>query len=165
MKLQSSASNRFWFVFGIVLTSLDTFLKAASRYIWSIKMQRLEAELSIVGNSTWRLKTPPPTVLEFWLVSLQGSHEKVVEKMSLSFQKKLIKNFLEWPRCVTVTCQKKLFSLGSSWWHSRARPRCTADQCSGRYSKINEEIPTSQETSQTYMRSCANPNDLERLSR
>ena len=43
--------------------------------------------MSIVGKPAWRLTTPPPTGLVFWLASVNGSHQKVVKKMSKSCDK------------------------------------------------------------------------------
>ena len=68
-------------------TLLHNFLMA-SRCIWLIKMQGLwEAELSIVGKPKWFLTTLPSPVLAFWLASLKGSLQRIVEKMSQRCQK------------------------------------------------------------------------------
>ena len=46
--------------------------------IWPIRMWELwEVELSLVGKPTFHLATPPPTVLPFWLTSLNRSQQTV----------------------------------------------------------------------------------------
>ena len=55
--------------------------------IWLVKMRLWEAEASIVGKPTWRLTTPSPPVLTFWLANLKGSHQKVIKNMQQICQK------------------------------------------------------------------------------
>ena len=93
-----------------------------------------EAKLSLVWKPTWRLTTPPSTVLTFCIGQFNGRQQNVVKKMSQRCRKQItnVVQVAKVRHAVLSNWNSCAWNLSSrsrqSWLHSRRRTVCT--QCS-----------------------------------